>query len=267
MVARVGGDEFIVLLPKTSIEDAEKVTARIKAGFADAKVEAIKCSIALGLDAKQATDQPLEEVLANAENAMYRDKTMNRRANNKDMIDTIIETLHARNTEEKEHSVAVGELCFALGTAMHLPETEVSKLQRAGYLHDIGKIVLDKEILSKAELSDEEMERMQQHSAVGYRILSLFDETLDLAEYIYGHHEKWDGTGYPRGLQGEQIPFISRMIAVTESYDRIVHKGAKTPQSDGVHALEVIRERAGTQFDPEIAKQFTQMMLSWNDDR
>lgn len=260
LVARVGGDEFIVLLPKTSQANAEKIVDRIKTGFLSAKVEAIKCSIALGLETKQTPEQPLAEVLANAENAMYRDKTINRRTNNKDIIDTIIETLHARNAKEQRHSLAVSELCFALGTAMHLEETDISKLQRAGYLHDIGKVVLDAEILNKAALSEEERERMQQHSAIGYRILNLFDDTLDLAEYIYGHHERWDGTGYPRGLQGEQIPLISRIIAVVESYDRLVSQQESPTQEAQKKALDEIRERSGTQFDPAVVQAFIAMM-------
>ena len=91
-----------------------------------------------------------------------------------------------------------------------LAQTEINKLKRAGYLHDIGKIVLDKDILIKDTLSEEELAKMQQHAAVGFRILSLIDDTLDLAEYVYAHHEKWDGTGYPRGLKGEQIHLVVR---------------------------------------------------------
>lgn len=260
LIARVGGDEFIILLPRTTREDAEKVLIRIRSGFLDARVEAIKCSIALGLDTKQNLDQPLEEVLSNAENAMYRDKTMNRRATDKDLIDTIIESLHSRNAKEKDHSEAVSELCYDVGVAMHLPETDISKLHRAGYLHDIGKITLDEAILSKEKLNEDALERMQQHSAIGYRILSLFDDTLDLAEYVYGHHEKWDGTGYPRGLQGEQISLISRVIAITETYDRIVNRDHSPAQDQEQHALDIISERAGTQFDPEIAMLFVQLM-------
>ena len=110
VVARVGGDEFIILLPNTNGENAEKILARIKSGFAEARVEAIKCSIALGLDTKQSPDQLLDEIMANAENAMYKDKTMNRKSTNKDIIGTIIETLHTRNPKEKQHSVDVSEL-------------------------------------------------------------------------------------------------------------------------------------------------------------
>jgi HD-GYP domain-containing protein (c-di-GMP phosphodiesterase class II) len=83
---------------------------------------------------------------------------------------------------------------------------------------------------------------MQQHSAVGYRILSLLDETLDLAEYVYSHHEKWDGSGYPRGLKGEQIPLISRIIAVAETYERVLNKGDFPLRDRKKAALDVITD-------------------------
>ena len=260
VVARVGGDEFIILLPNTTNENAEKIFSRIKSGFSNARVEAIKCSIALGLDTKRSSDQLLDEIMANAENAMYKDKTMNRKSINKDIIDTIIETLHTKNPREKQHSIIVRELCSDVGTALHLPETEISKLKRAGYLHDIGKIVLDERILSKDTLSDEEHEKMRQHSVVGYRILSLFDDTLDLAEYVYGHHERWDGAGYPRGLKGEQIPLLSRIITVVETYDRVLNRGELSLKDRKLAALDVIKKGAGTQFDPQITELIIQLV-------
>ncbi len=260
VVARVGGDEFIILLPNTTGENAQKILSRIESGFAVARVEAIKCSIALGLDTKRSPEQSLDEIMANAENAMYRDKTMNRKSINKGIIDTIIETLHTKNPGEKQHSITVSELCSDVGAALNLPETEISKLIRAGYLHDIGKIVLDDAILTKGVLFDEDLEKMQQHSVVGYRILSLFDDTLDLAEYVYGHHERWDGTGYPRGLKGEQIPLLSRIISVVETYDRVLNRGGPPLKERKSAALDVIGKGAGTQFDPQIAVVFTQMM-------
>ncbi len=260
VVARVGGDEFIILLPNTTGENAERILSRIKSEFTTGCVQAIKCSISLGLDTKQSPDQSLDEIMANAENAMYKEKTMNRKSINKDIIDTIIETLHTRNHKEKQHSITVSELCSDVGTALHLPETEISKLNRAGYLHDIGKIVLDEDILTKDTLSDEEFEKMQQHPVVGYRILSLSDDTLDLAEYVYGHHERWDGNGYPRGLKGEQIPLLSRIITVVETYDRVLNKGKLTLKDRKLAALDVIRNGAGTQFDPQIAELFVQMI-------
>lgn len=259
-VARVGGDEFIILLPETTGESAEKILVQIRAAFAQARVEAVKCSISLGLDTKTSPDQALDDIMANAENAMYKDKIMNRNSNNKEIINTIIETLHARNSGEKRHSAAVSEICSEMGIALRLSETKIGKLSRAGYLHDIGKIVLDDNILTKETLTYDDLEKMRQHPVVGYRILNLFDDTPDLAEYICGHHERGDGTGYPRGLKGGQIPLISRIIAIVETYDRVLNSSAFPLRDGKPAALDVIKKGAGTRFDPQIAEIFIRLI-------
>lgn len=264
VIARVGGDEFIILLPKTSDENAKRILSRISSGLLNTRVAAIKCSISLGSDTKTSMDQSLEEIMANAENAMYKDKTSNRKSINKDIIDTIIDSLHSKSTGEKEHSIAVSELCGEIGSALHLAEPEINKLKRAGYLHDIGKIKLDESIFSKETPLEKESEQMQQHPAVGYRILNLFDDTLDLAEYVYNHHEGWDGNGYPRGLKGEQIPLISRIISIAETYDRVLNKGELSIAERKRAAIGAIKEGIGKQFDPQIAELFVRMMDELN---
>ncbi len=102
--------------------------------------------------------------------------------------------------------------------------SEVKRVKEAGYLHDIGKIVLDEKIVRSQHLSEAELEIKRQHPVVGYRILNLFDNTLDLAEAVYSHHENWDGTGYPKGLKGEEIPITGRIIAVAEVYDELTNE-------------------------------------------
>lgn len=260
VVARIGGDEFVILLPSTSKANAHKLLERIREGFAGARVAAVKCSISLGVETKTDSDLSLAEILANAENAMYKDKTVNRHAVQKDAIDTIVETLHGRSERERFHSRSVSELCARLGRALNLNETQIKTLERAGYLHDIGKIAFDDKTVAGERLDEDEMEAMQQHAIVGYRILNLFDETLDLSEYVYSHHERWDGKGYPRGLKGEQIPLLSRIVAITETYDRVLHRGDLPLEQRREQALGVIRNAAGTQFDPNIAAEFLSMM-------
>jgi diguanylate cyclase (GGDEF)-like protein/PAS domain S-box-containing protein/putative nucleotidyltransferase with HDIG domain len=260
ILARVGGDEFIILLPNTTAENCKKIISRIKEEFLDASVEAIKCSISLGQDTKTSPEQSLQETMTNAEDDMYKDKTMNRKSVNRDMISNIIKTLHGKSQVEKEHSYGVSNLCAQLGSALGLSETEINKLKRAGYLHDIGKIVLDENLLRKEVLTDEEAEKVKQHSAVGYRILNLFDDTLDLAEYVYSHHEKWDGTGYPRGLKGEQIPLISRIIAAVELYDRVLNSEGLPPNERKLNAIESIRQGSGTYFDPKIVDKLIEIV-------
>ena len=260
LIARIGGDEFIILLPKTNTGSAMKVLSRIREGFADVQVKAVKGSISLGLSTKTGADQPLDEVMANAENAMYKDKSVNRKNNSKDMINTIIDTLHTKNPREKRHSLAVADLSERIGSAMNLPDDQLVKLRQAGYLHDIGKIILDDSILAKDTFTAEEIDAIRQHPAAGYRILSLFDDMLDIAEFVYAHHERWDGTGFPRGIKGEQMPLISRIIAVAEVYDRVAHKGGLQPEGFEESGLDAIRNGAGTKFDPKVAETFLRII-------
>ncbi len=260
IVARVGGDEFIILLPKTSQKGAESVLARIREGFTDVYVRGIKSSISLGLATKSSPEQSLEEVISHAENNMYREKTSNRKLINKDIIETIIDTLHSRDPREKEHSINVGQLSVQIGKALQLSERELRSLKRAGFFHDIGKIALDEHLLPVGALDDENAEAIQQYAMAGYRILSLGDDTLDVAEYVYAMNERWDGTGYPRGLKGEEIPLLSRIVAVAEAYDRLLYEGEQPMAERKRAVLETIEKAAGTQFDPRIVKIFLQIM-------
>ena len=260
MVARVGGDEFVILLPRTDMESASKIIDYIRLGFQGARVAAVKCSISLGFDTITSTETSMQEAIANAENAMYKDKTLNRKSINKGMIDAIMEGLHEKSPKEKRHSIGVSALCGRIGEALLLPDADVKKMREAGFLHDIGKVALEEHVLHWDQLADEEREKIRQHSALGYRILNLFDDTLDLAEGVLSHHERWDGTGYPKGLKGNDIPLLSRVISVAETYERVVSgEDSQTPRGRDV-ALQIIREGSGKQFDPQIAGLLVQLV-------
>ena len=247
IVSRVGGDEFVVLLPNTADKDARLLISRIQSAFSDARIPAIKCSIALGSHTKTGPDESVEEVMASAEDAMYKDKTSNRNKTSSQMLGTIMEALHAKSSRQSDKSAAVSALCRKIGTILGLPETENKKLEQAGYLVDIGKIVLDEKILNKIELTEEEKEIRRQHAAVSYRILNLFDETLDLADGVYSHHEHWDGSGYPKRLKGMEIPIMARIIAAAEWYYVLTKK--YTNINDVLVEFEKL---SGVILDPEI---------------
>ncbi len=262
IVSRVGGDEFIILLPKTNIGDAQRIMDRIRDSLSNERVEAIKCSISIGVDTKTHAKQSIESVIGHAESEMYKGKTLNRREANMDIIDTIVDTLHARYPDEKKHSEVVSRLSGDMGAALGLPDAEISKLKRAGYMHDIGKIVLNGEIQINDKGDREHEEIISQHTTIGYRILNLFEETLDLAEHVYNHHERWDGKGYPRGLKEDQIPLISRIIAIAEVYDRVLRRGSGSQSENKKQAVAAIRDGAGKRFDPGLAKLFIDLVES-----
>jgi diguanylate cyclase len=261
VVARVGGDEFAVLLPSTNFADAVQIVDKIKKEFSEEQIFAIKGSISMGCATKTRSDQKIKRTIELAEDRMYKEKMLNRKAINSNMINTIMETLYNKNPKERLHSQAVSELCQKIGQAMKMPETYVRKLKEAGYLHDIGKIVLNDGLLKNEDgtsLTDEENREFEQHPIIGYRILNLFEDTMDLAEGVLYHHENWNGTGYPKGLKEKEIPVIARIIKVAESYYEITNSLDKNPLNKEA-ALQEIKKQSGILFDPDIVDIFIQL--------
>ncbi len=264
IIARIGGDEFTILLPNTEQSDTEKIIKRIKCEFANENIIAIKASISLGCDTKISTEQDIESIIKNAEGKMYKQKTLNRKKINSNIIQTIIETLHNKNPEEKRHSINVSETCKKIGMAMNLSDAKVRKLKEAGFLHDIGKIVLQENLLcNKGSMTEEQQQKLQQHSIIGYRILNLFHDTMDLAEVVLNHHENWDGSGYPKGLKGEEIPKLSRIIKIAESYDTMINGKYKEAMSKE-ESLKEIKRQSGIIFDPQIVDVFIDLMKEFD---
>lgn len=259
IIARVGGDEFTILLPKTGEDEARKIIARIREQFSKENVRAMKCSISLGCDTKKQVNEDIVQILNNAEKKMYFVKTLEREESRTNAIKTIIETLHKNNPREVEHSKSVSILCKEIGKAVGLSEVDIRRVKDAGFLHDIGKIILREEILNKDILAAQEQREMNQHPIIGFRILNSFDETLDLAELVLAHHENWDSSGYPKGLKGEEIPLLARIIAIAESYDSMMNRRGNNAMSNG-DVIEEIKRQAGAKFDPELVSVFLKIL-------
>ena len=261
VAARIGGDEFTVLLPRTSREEAEEIAGKIKNQVAGEKVNMVSCSVAVGIATKVKHWQRIERILETAENEMYKEKSTSSINFGIHAINGIITSLHMKSPWEKQHSEEVSKLCERIGIAMGLPATEIKKLRDGAYLHDIGKITLSESILEKTpeQLTEVEHEMIRQHPAIGYRILNLSQETLDLANGVYGHHECWDGSGYPKGLKGEEIPLISRILSVAEAYERILNR-EKNWKTGTEKALKAILMGSGQKYDPAIAQLFVRIM-------
>ncbi|NLF26556.1 MAG: diguanylate cyclase [Clostridiales bacterium] len=255
IIARWGGDEFVLLFPRTAAEDAGEIVKRIKAEFSKERIKSVRGSISMGVASKDGPRIDIAQVLGMAEEAMYMNKALEEGEANFN-VGEIIEALHADNPREQAHSENVSELCQALGRELNLPPEELRRLKDAGYLHDIGKIALDHALLSCGpDATERELNEVRRHPIVGYRILTAFDDTVDLAPAVLAHQERWDGFGYPKGLKGEEIPLPARIIAVSETYERRVFDGGNPSE-----AVDFIRKGAGGRFDPRVAEAFANMM-------
>jgi HD-GYP domain-containing protein (c-di-GMP phosphodiesterase class II) len=160
----------------------------------------------------------------------------------------------------------MGKLSVVIGTAMGLPDTELDDLKLLAMVHDVGKVAINSSILNKPDkLSKEEWEEMKLHSEIGYRIALASPELSQIADYILCHHEKWDGSGYPMGKKGIQIPKLSRIISVIDAYDVMTHvRSYKTAMSSRA-ALEELSRCSGTQFDPDIVDIFVKLLRNYNE--
>jgi diguanylate cyclase (GGDEF)-like protein/putative nucleotidyltransferase with HDIG domain len=261
IVARWGGDEFVVLLPKTSSVEAEDIVNRMRASNAGEHVNAVKVSLSYGWETKLVPEEGIPQLLKRAEDYMYKHKIIENEGLRSNAINTIISTLHEKNPREEQHSKRVSEICLQLATEIGLSASETGRIRLVGLLHDIGKIAIDEGILNKpGQLTASEWADMRRHPDIGYRILSTSSEMQEFAEIILAHHERWDGKGYPKGLRGEQIPVLARIIALADSFDAMTsERPYRRPMSTEAALLE-IEHGAGTQFDPLLATRFKELM-------
>jgi HD-GYP domain-containing protein (c-di-GMP phosphodiesterase class II) len=170
-------------------------------------------------------------------------------------------TLELRDLETEGHSRRVTEMTVRLAREMGVSQEKISDIYRGALLHDIGKMGIPDRILHKeGPLDDEEWDLMKTHPVLAYELLSDIPYLENAVEIPYSHHERWDGSGYPRGLEGEQIPLAARIFAVVDVWDAL---GSERPYREAwpeEKVLEYLREQAGQEFDPAVVKAFLKLL-------
>jgi HD-GYP domain-containing protein (c-di-GMP phosphodiesterase class II) len=165
--------------------------------------------------------------------------------------------LELRDFETKGHTQRVTDMTMRLANAIGVPIDQLTHIRRGALLHDIGKVgIPDSILLKESSLTEDEWTIMRKHPAYAHEMLMQIDYLRPAIDIPYSHHEKWDGTGYPRGLEGEEIPFAARIFAVVDVYDALLSDRPYRPAWPHEKVLEYIREQAGSHFDPEVVKVF-----------
>jgi len=261
VLARWGGDEFIAILPNTSHQDTVNIIKRIKEKCFHESCRELTLSISLGCATKVEQCQDLNALIKEAEDRMYRHKLMENKSTRSRIISSLGKTLEERDYETKEHMQRMKILANKMGHKLNLTESELDELNLLATLHDIGKIALaDNIILKPGKLTQDEWKAIKKHPEIGYRIASKSPELSPIADSILSHHEKWDGTGYPRGLKGKEIPFISRIIAVLDAFDAMTNDRPYRKAMSRREAMVEIIKCSGTQFDPRIVSAFAELL-------
>ncbi len=265
IIARIGGDEFVILLPQTEIQEAKELAKRINTALSHEHLEAGQISISSGWAVKTTADEEITEVFKAAENKMYQYKISERNSTRNEAIQFIMKTLYEKLPREQQHSERVSNISGLIGAAMGMNKEEINELKTAGALHDIGKIAIGNEILDKTgELSDFEWLEIRRHPEISFSILSSLNDYAPLANIILVHHERYDGTGYPKGLSAEQIPLPARIIAIADAFDAMTYgRPYKEPLTTEAAIREIVAGKS-TQFDPEIADIFLSVLAENN---
>ncbi|PKM59757.1 MAG: hypothetical protein CVU99_11710 [Firmicutes bacterium HGW-Firmicutes-4] len=268
VLVRTGGDEFVMLLPQTSYQEAGTMVDKLKkaceAGY-KLDNELIITSISLGFATKRNEHESLEKVFKLAEESMYRKKLLEYKSFHSAVLNSIKTTLFEKSNETEAHAERMADLAKQLGRVLGLDQEDLVSLELVATLHDIGKISIDSKLLLKnSPLTESEWAEIKKHPEVGYRIAQTVPELRKIAEYILCHHERWDGNGYPQGLKGEEIPLLARILAIVDAYDAMTQDRSYRKAMAEPEAITELQRHAGSQFDPALVAVFITEVIEKN---
>lgn len=267
IVARVGGDEFAVLLPYASVEVMEEAYQRLQesVGSLDHSWQGLPLSVSVGLALREEASMPLAEVFKEADNNMYREKLYRSQSTRSAIVQTLMKALEARDFITEGHAERLQSMVADLGSAIGLSYKSIVDLRLLAQFHDIGKVGLPDRILFKpGPLILEEKLEMQRHCEIGHRIALASPDLMHIADWVLKHHEWWNGQGYPLGLCGEDIPLECRILAIADAYDAMTSDRPYRKAMTHEEAIEELLRCAGTQFDPYLLEKFSALLPSHN---
>ncbi len=285
IAARYGGEEFGVILPETRLMDAQVVGERIRKTIeAKTNSRAMPVTISVGLASWPIDGVMKEELINRADKALYfaKQSGRNRVCLSTDVVDknplqsekelevnpkslsmiyALAATVDAKDHYTYGHSRKVSEYAVALAEGAKLPQEKHSIIRAAGLLHDIGKIGIPDSILNKKEpLSRDEWEPIKAHPQLGVAIIRHIVDLTDCLPAILHHHEHFDGSGYPAGLKGKNIPIEARILSIADAYEAMTSPRAYRKQMTTDEAIVELKKCAGTQFDPELVQVFCKLL-------
>lgn len=256
-VFRWGGDEFMILLPNCNEYSCERMVEKIRSECKKDDYSYIELSIALGEVVKYSLEEDIDKCIKEVEERVYRQKLLEHNSVRSSMMNSLKKSLEAKNMETEEHTERVESYALEIGKRYGFKSSQMDELMIIARLHDIGKIAIEEDILLKpGPLTTNEFEVMKTHAEKGFRIINASSEIINVAKCVLTHHEKWDGSGYPLGIAGEEIPLMARIIAIADAYDVMTHDRVYRKAMNKEEAIKELKRCAGTQFDPELVELF-----------
>jgi HD-GYP domain-containing protein (c-di-GMP phosphodiesterase class II) len=194
---------------------------------------------------------------------MYRSKLIEKKSINSSIISSLERTLFEKSIETREHAERLKKFSQEIGKVIHLADNKIDELSLLSTLHDIGKVAIPEEIIiSRRKLNEREWAIVKKHSLAGHNICESNPQLVHIADGVLGHHEWWNGDGYPQGLRFEDIPITSRIISIVDSYDVMTSGRAYKKAVTKKEAVKELKKCSGTQFDPKLVDIFTNIVLA-----
>ncbi|NLI13768.1 MAG: diguanylate cyclase [Peptococcaceae bacterium] len=263
MVARIGGDEFAILLPQSDEETVEAVCCRVREAIKkyNDNDAGLTLSMSMGIAVANIAPANMGSLFKEADDNMYREKLLRRQSASSAIVNTLMKALEARDFITEGHADRLQKLVADVAITIGLSERSVADLRLLAQFHDIGKVGIPDRVLFKpGPLTAEEIEEMQQHCEIGYRIAQSATVLLDIGDWIHKHHEWWNGQGYPLGLKEDEIPLECRILALADAYDAMTSDRPYRKAMSHEEAVLEIKRHMGTQFDPNLAPCFLEIL-------
>ncbi len=261
ITSRWGGDEFISILPKTSLKDARSIIKRIKTLCEEKSTTEMPLSISLGASTKKSSSENMVDILKEAEDKMYKTKIAESVPIQRSIIQSLRMILKKGDYRTKTRIKKMDDYAVLIGKRLNLSSIKLEELKLFMNFHNIGKLALADEIMAKkGSLTAEEWKIVKEIPEIGYRIAESSPKLKPLAESILSHHEWFNGQGYPRGIKGEEIPVLSRITFLVTSYDAMTSHRPYRNKMTNSQAKKEIKKFSGIQFDPKVVDAFFELL-------
>jgi diguanylate cyclase (GGDEF)-like protein len=265
VIARIGGDEFAIIMTNTTEDTIKQHILRLNSKiewFNKKHTASIPLSVSCGYAFREnASADEIDKMIKEADNYMYREKLHHRQSIKSEIVQSMISLLKARDFVTEEHAERMKDMACKLASAAGIRESDISDIRLLAQFHDIGKVGIPDHILHKpSRLNEDETREMQRHPQIGSIIAEASIDLTPIADGILKHHEWWDGTGYPIGLKGEEIPFACRIIAIIDAYDAMVNDRPYRQAMNQSEAILELKKCAGSQFDPQLVGLFIELL-------